>query len=576
MPTISENLLPTIAPGSLLQRFTTDESINIRWLTAQDPVYFEALNRPLADIALRQLILAKTLDNISLRLGHQALFPFLIQPYLVSGSYTTGLPLSWIWDMQVSLPAKWQNLRLAKIKRISGANNVGSAGSSYTGALRLVFTAVEAGSTLEVALFQADYEINSALTYQIMPIMHLVQGEEPVILPVGELSTIAGYLTFRTLDQSDPVVQAMFNAVPPPIGVPTNSAGEYVTPTVVAILDSAPSNVSANSFSQLAVSHGTGLLTLSAWNPIPAINSDIATWVQAFNYPFDANATLQSATVPGLVIPRGLFKEFNLVAPASDNPTGDQTGNFFPVYISRIERNDVSADSITMYFSTFNEETPSIVPVEFAQLVLHNTFTPNQIVAITQAHHLFPSHDTDPNWFQGFGKGHVMLSDFWGTATVNDFFALFAPLVNDPPEALFVFPSTRVSSYGLSRASTYTPTAGQAAALRGSKDTIAYPSATNRYVVEADQGLGTQVDFATNTSLPPNKRENPDIERFGYTGCLAHKIFSLIVDASGPNHDYDMDVLPRIKILLGRPPMFGDQWWDGTRLKFFNGDAWVG
>lgn len=576
MPTISETLLPNIAPGSLLQRFTTDETINIRWLTAQDPVYFEALNRPIADLALRQLILAKTLDNISLRLGHQALFPFLVQPYLVSGSFTVPLPLSWIWDMQVSLPAKWQGLRLAKIKRISGTNTTGSAGPVYTGALRLVFTGVETGSTSEIALFEVDYQIDSVLTYQIVPIEFLVQGEEPLILPAGERGTIAGSVTFRTLDTADPTAQAMFNAVPAPIGIPLNSAGEYVTPLVVSIMDSGPSNTTVNSFSQLAVSHGTGLLTLAAWTPIPDLTSDVATWVQAFNYPFDVNATLQSATVPGITIPTGLFKEFNLVVPASDNPTGDQTGNFFPVYVSRIERNDSAADSLTIYFATFNLDAPSVVPVEFAQLILSNTFKPNQIVSITQDHHLFPSHDTDPTWFQGFGKGHVMLSDFWGTSLVNNFFALFAPLVNDPPEALFVFPATRLSSFGLSRVSQYTPTIGQAQALRGSQDGTAFPSATNRYVVEADQGLGTQVDFATNPNLPPNKQQNPDIERYGYTGTLAHRIVNLIVDANGVSHNYELDILPRLTILLGRPPAFSDFWWDGTRLKFFNGDAWVG
>jgi len=50
----------------------------------------------------------------------------------------------------------------------------------------------------------------------------------------------------------------------------------------------------------------------------------------------------------------------------------------------------------------------------------------------------------------------------------------------------------------------------------------------------------------------------------------------LIVNASGTDHDYDTDVLPRLRILLGRNPIFGDIWYDGTRFKTYNGDSWIG
>jgi hypothetical protein len=113
-------------------------------------------------------------------------------------------------------------------------------------------------------------------------------------------------------------------------------------------------------------------------------------------------------------------------------------------------------------------------------------------------------------------------------------------------------------------------------ALRGSRFPDFTPSDDNRYVVEKDQGLGTAVDFRTDTTLPVDKRDNPDIEPIGYTGALAHKIVSLIINSSGTDHNYDDDILPRLKILLDRDPAFGDFWWDGTRLKFFNGDTWVG
>jgi len=83
MPTISPALVPTVTPGNLFDRLTQDTTLNIRWLTATDPVLFEALNRPMADIALRQLIIAKAVDALQLRLSFQNLFPFLITTKVV-------------------------------------------------------------------------------------------------------------------------------------------------------------------------------------------------------------------------------------------------------------------------------------------------------------------------------------------------------------------------------------------------------------------------------------------------------------------------------------------------------------
>jgi hypothetical protein len=137
MAVFNANLIPTIAPGTLFSRLTTDTSISIRWLTALDPVYFDVLNRPTGDLALRQLILAKTLDTINLRLGHQALFPYVVQPQIVNGTTIGDVPLGWIWDMNVSMPKKWEDVRLAKIKRVSGQNVSGSA-AAYDGS-RLTF-----------------------------------------------------------------------------------------------------------------------------------------------------------------------------------------------------------------------------------------------------------------------------------------------------------------------------------------------------------------------------------------------------------------------------------------------------
>lgn len=571
MVTINPDLVPSIAPGSLFSRFTTDTSINIRWLLPVDPASAPVLNRPLGDIALRQLILAKTVDNLNLRLSHQARFPFLVQPQVNNGTQNVDVPPSWIWDMQVSLPKKWENVRLAKIKRISG-NNPGTGVTEYTGILRLVFTAQEVGSTTEVAIFQVDYNISNDLTFQqSVQVSVPTVSDEPLVLPQSESETVGGFITFRTLPTDDAGVQAFLNVLAPTMP-DTDSNGIYLSPTVVELNDSLPGGAGVtNDFDFVAVSHGSGLLTLSATNPIPSIDSTVTTWINTFNYPFDSTATLQASSATGVVIPTGLFKEFNILAPASDEPTGDVSGDYFPVYVNRIERLDPTADNLRFYFATFNVDSPSIVPVEFATLDINRTMAAGRIIPITPNKTLFPTKADDSNWQQGFGQGHVVLSDLWSVgSTVSDFFDSFQSIIDDPAQAIFTKEATRISSYGVSRASKNTPTAGQTAALRGSKAGVSDPSSANRFVVEGDQGKGTQVD------LVGLHGENPDIERYGWTGSLTHRVVSLVMNSGGDDHDYDTDVLPRLRSLYGRDPGFGDFWWDGTRLKFHNGDTWVG
>ena len=118
MPTISPSIIPSIAAGTLFSRFTTDSELNIRWLTATDPNYFSVLNRPIADVTVRQLILSKAIDALQGSLSHQTYFPFVIQPQLDFGTSFPFIPNNIIWDLHVSLPAKWHDMRLAKIKRI--------------------------------------------------------------------------------------------------------------------------------------------------------------------------------------------------------------------------------------------------------------------------------------------------------------------------------------------------------------------------------------------------------------------------------------------------------------------------
>lgn len=580
MPTINPALVPTIPPGSLFNEFTTDANISIRFMTALDPVYFEALNRPMADIALRQLILAKTIDQLNIRLGHQALYPYLVQPQLVTATHYTDVPLALIWDMHTSMPKKWEQLRLARIKRLSGSDDAdsgGTEGPEFTGKIRLMFSAQEEGSSVELFVMMADYQIDSTLTYQVVRVSVPTTADAPNVINAGESQTVDGFIIFRTLDTTDPVNQAFFNSVPPPIGGPVDSAGFFVTPPAYEIADTP----GPGDFDLSAVSHGTGMLIASAWNAIPSLDSDLQIFLSTLNYPFGLDCTRQSvAPLSTIVIPQTIFREFNMVAPASDEPSGDTSGLYYPVWVSRIQRDDTSANQLTFFFSTYNvTDIPSTVPVEFASLTLTRTMAAGDIVAIQPVDNLFGQTGSDANDFQqGFGKGHVVLSSLWGgsSSIVTDFFDSFIPVIDVPAEVTFSKVNTRLSSWALSRVPKTVPTNGQSQALRGSRDGSDAPNSSNRYVVEADQGTGTKVDFANDTRLDPSRRNNSDIERYGFTGALAHRCVLLAVNSSGVNHDYPNDILPRLRILLGRDPQFGDFWYDGVRLKFFNGDTWQG
>jgi hypothetical protein len=579
MPTLNPSLVPTCVPGTVFQKFIEDTSINVRWFTPSDPVYFEVLNRVPADLALRQLILAKALDQLNLRLGHQALFPYLIQPKVIAGTSTTDVPLSMIWDMHVSLPSKWERVRLARIKRLSGHST--GTDPEHTGSLQLVFTAQQEGSTTEVSVFQADMVIDTQLLYQIVRIEIPTAADEPNPINQGETETVDGFIIFRALDQEDPIVDAFLTAVAPPAGGTVDSGGEFETPTVYEVQDtSAGGATETTDFDLVAVSHGTGMLIVSATNAVPNQNADAQIILNALNYPFCLDATRTSSAPIAITIPVGLFREFEIIAPNNDQPMDDVTGAFFPVYINRIVRDDASADQLTFFFSTFRVSEPSsTVPLEFASMTVRREWVEGRIVEITPTANLFEVTGTEEdNWRQGFGYGHVVLSSLWTTTSsiINDFFDAFVPVIDEPPEVIYSQATARIASFGISRVPKTTPTKGQSDALRGSRAGVSDPTSDNRYVVEADQGLGDQVDFSTHPDLAADKRENDDIERFGHTGSLAHRIVKLVVNASGSSHDYEPDILPRLRILLGRDPVFGDVWYDGVRFKTFNGDTWVG
>lgn len=582
MPTIPSNKIPLIQPGQLFSSLVSD-TYQIRWLTMDDPVYYEALNRPHADITVRQLILARTLDQISLRISHQSLFPFLVQPQVVNGTTYTNLPLAWIWDMHVSMPSKWQNVRLARIKRVAGSNAAGSAGDEYTGTLRLVFVGSEEGSTTEVALFQVDYEIDSLLSYQRNRISVPTASEESNPLSTSETDTVDGFITFYTQDTTDTTVMDFLDNVPPPIDTTdADSDGEFDTPAVYQIADATAGGATvANDFTLVGMAHGTGLVVDSAFNCLTPVDSTALNFVTSLNYPFDSSVTVQSSSHPGIVLPAGMFYEFNIVVPSPDEPTNDTSGTTQPVWLSKIVRDDSATETntIQMRFATYAVDVASTAALEFAQLTLDPTMSPGDIVAIEPLDNLFSTQTGEADWMQGFGEGHVVLSSKWGTTSseIDSFFTSIGAVTDNPPEVLFAQANGRLSSWSTSRVPSTIPTSGQSEALAGSLGTTLPPSSDNRYVVEGDQGSGTQVDFDSTSELADSLRNNPDIERYGYTGSLAHRMVVLKVDSTGTNHNYTTDILPRLRILLGgRDPDWFDFWFDGTVLKFYvPGTGWV-
>ena len=595
MPAINSSLVPLVQPGNLFNQLTGNTTLNVRWYTPTDPVFYEVLNRPISDVVLRQLILAKTLDQLSISIGHEAIFPFLI-PALLVGSPPVEIPAGWIWDLHFSAPVEWTNFRLSQIRRISGTtvctsdctSGSGNSPAMYsTGLLRLVFTANN-NSTVETAIFTADYQIDSTLNYQRAPITiaNSTTGIATYISP-GDALTVAGFATFRTLAQTEPTVQAFLNAVLPPSSGTVGANGLFPTSeqTIYPLVDApSPSSGSGLDYSLTGMAHGTGLLVDSCYCPMPQLDSSVQGWIETFNYPFDAVATRIAIDASGIQIPLGLFREFSLAVPAGDQPTGDSSGTYYPVWISRIEPTSVG---IRFFFATYNvtDTSPSLDPIEFATLDLRSTFTAGQLVAIIPSNNLELQSTTESDIYgQHFGRGHVVLSDVWsGDPTViTAFFNAFGVL--EGQYVTFSQATTRLSSFGLNRVPKYIPTIGQSQAMAGTSSTLTIPvppSADNLFVTEQDQGLGNTVDFAAaqNSVI---LAAAAGVARYGYTGALCHRIVQLCVDytqiptgsSAGAGTYYDTYILPRLTILLGRAPQFGDQWFNGTNLLFFNGDSW--
>lgn len=570
MPAINPSLVPTLNPGSMFTELTTDTTLNIRWLTPTDAVFFETLNRPTADIALRQLIIAKAIDALEVSLGYQGIFPFIIPPIVVSGSQVVNLPVRIFWDINVSIPVKWSDLRLMRIDRISGINGLGDSDPSddYTGTLRFIFGAVATvGGGSETALFYADYAIDGTSTYQKVRISVATASTCPGLSPIatGEGVTIDGEIIFRTLDQTDTAVRAFY---------------DLVQPGVSAYYELDDSTGANPDFSSIAVSHGTGMMTSSVCSLITPINSDPSTWITAFNYPFGIDADLISSGSAAVTIPAGLFSEFDMIVPAGDQPTGDSSGATFPIWVSKIERDGAaSSPTLIFYFATYGvNPVDGTTAIEFATLTLDADMASGQAVGIIPDSSLYPNM-VGSGWNQEFGRGHVILSNKWDISggEVQDFFDAFPFIVGTTTSASFAASATRLSPLALSRNSRFTPTAGQSAALFGTgsdRTTPLYPGQNNKFVTALDEGLGDMVDLHGESGITANAA----IDRYGYAGTRVHQTVKLVVDpAAATTADfYDVEILPRLRILFGRDPVFGDEWFNGNRFMRYSGDAWIG
>lgn len=580
MPSISAALVPYIPAGTLLDQLVTNSSVAVRWLLPTDVCYYETLNRPIADMALRQLIIAKAVDRLNENIGYLSGFPFLIQPQITNGSLVANVPINIFYDFNVSLSDKWSNVRLARVDRIGGINN--SAGTGDTGTLRFIFTGNErtdgSDSTTETALFYVDYEIDSTLAWQISrPTAATIDTGLTgfsALLDSSEEATIGGTVVMNTVSTTSADIADFLNVAAPDPGTSTGTNSYWVVSTT--------GTDDSSDWTRTSVPHGTGVLTSNAINHVVNLGSDPLNWVESFNYPFDQNATRMAAD-SSITIPSGLFVEFDITAPAGDNPTSDTSGLYFPVWISKATRD---SSNITFTFSTYNvtDTNPSVAdPIEFATLTLDQTMASGQIVSIEPYTDLQLGDGSVAElalFTQHLGRGHVVLSSKWGVTggSVSDFFDSLPEITSGTNSTTFNQAATRLSSYGISRIPKYVPTKGQSQALKGTSarwTDPSYPSDTNRFVTEADEGLGPQIDLEAVSGITAHA----SIERYGYTGTRISKTVKLIVDPSLTDQTSDFyatQILPRLTVLLGREPAFGDRWYNGIRFLTFNNDSWVG
>ena len=421
-------------------------------------------------------------------------------------------------------------------------------------------------------MFYADYIINSSLAFQISRLAVPTASIDADAVDQSEASTFSGSIVIRTLDVTDAIVQSFYDSVITTNTTDSNSDGIYDSPEIYEIADSNAGSTATDDFDATIVSHGTGILTSSACNSIPSLDSSIQYWIEATNYPYSANANRTSTE--GVEIPLGLFREFSILAPTGDLATGDTSNDSYPVYISKIGVVGTGEDVVRFTFSTYATGTQDAI--EFAFLDLSRSGSAGDVIKIEPLNSLLVD---DSDFIQDFGRGHATLSVLWSEdlPAINAFFDSFSAFTTDPRETTFTPSSTKLSSFGIDRVSKYSPTKGMFEALYGTtseNSTPEYPSSANKFVTANDQGTGDVIDLEAQTGITPNSA----ISKYGYTGSLCHKLVKLEIDYTADMTSgtfYDDEILPRLKVLFGRDLVFGDQWFDGSRFKTWTGTTWL-
>jgi hypothetical protein len=256
----------------------------------------------------------------------------------------------------------------------------------------------------------------------------------------------------------------------------------------------------------------------------------------------------------------------------------------FPVYLSRIRRLNDASTKLQLVFSTTNTiiGSSSDELIDFATLTLDkgdfgSTSGPGALIEISPLLNLRNNSDASADLFkQNFGSGFVILSSEWSTnAAIGEFFDSFSSVVDEPPERYF---NSQLNEFALHRTPSNIPTIGESQALAGStsrRTQPIHPSSDNLYITESDQGLGEKVDFRELSEFT----SNDDIDPIAYKGSKLTQSFVLVVNtANDANFDYDNDILPRIRHLIGRDPIQGDEWFDGTTFKKYDqiSKTWIG
>jgi len=541
MPSIDPDLVPSVSISDIFDELVTNNDYSVRWLTGIDPLYFDVYNRPISDMAMRQLIMAKALTNLSYRLNHQSNFPFVETPVVINGSETVNLP-SLMWDMHVTLLGSWTNLRLAKVARMSGVN-----GSSPTGRIRFIFTADR--NSVETHLFYVDYTINTTMTYQLDRINAVDMSWTTPNIPSNEEATINGYVIFKTLDVDDSVMAGFVSLVAPPESASAGDYGsdsDYDDPAVYAVADNTIGTIFG-----ATINHGSGIVTSSAFNISVPTDTTIEPWLEAFNFPFNVSATRRSITPIVTTIPSLLFAELNINAP------DDQKA-----WISRIVRND-TPQSATFYLSTTGYDS---TVVEFAYFTITPTDDYKDEITVYPYETLYDT--TTSGQMQGFGNGRGILGPAFGTSEITDFFTALDTISDSPAILYFSQDATLLSMLALSLSSTTVPTSDMFDASSGTSGT---PSSTNKYVTEADSGRGDTV------SLADEFGHVSGISNTGYMQTRIQRLVDLSIDHTGT---FTQDQLTeRLKYLFGLESSedfeFGMMWFNGTSLNFFTGSEWI-